>query len=299
MLGETATAPNPNGLPGWLARAEGEASARVRSFILKFCDGVRDYRNVAIDRGEFLTAGPPATPFCAENLEWSGFTASKDSYFYSRLLEEAVRRYGRTHAFVDLATGSAIPLLSVFGRGLPIDGFRAEVYDVDPEAVAVAARNVRTCGLESAVRVGRRSIVEFFSDRDSRSLEKKVVCANPPYVPFAKTPVPDWLLAIAGGPDGLDHTRPFLSADYPADARLVLEWSSLARPVEVFGAIERRFEVEYARAAEVALGKYTRDRQVYPGLAKARREGKCVFDGNANGGAQILFGAILRPRGRG
>jgi predicted RNA methylase len=237
---------------------------------------------------------PPSPP----KLEFSAFTAPKDSFFYSGLLEAAFTVYGEAYAYIDLCTGSAIPVVSALlrwrSKGNPHALPAISLHDIDAVAVQTARTNVSALGFESRMTASVLSVADFFSRFDGGS--GRVISVNPPYVPFPTVEVPNKFLAVAAGTDGLKYTRPVLDASYAPDARVVLEWSSLANPGEVIRAVRAKFEIEACYALEIGFGKYTRDPLIHDHLVKMRTSGRSLFGKRGNSESQLLIGCLLRPR---
>lgn len=278
---------------------ETKAGTAVHAFIDRHRVVVENYGLLVVDECSFF---PPVNE--AEvarpdlKIEWSRFNAHKDSYFYSNLMLEAVRRYGESHFFSEQCAGSAIPILSGLVRNGVPSGFTAELYDVDPQAVAVAAKNIASFGWSDQIRCRSGGIEEYFVSGEPKvPFGPVAICVNPPYIPFPKVnQVPPEFLPVAAGPDGLKFTKPFLEAKYSPDQRLILEWSSLADPETTIDEIESRFEVEYATACDLPFGTYTRKPIIYDYLMKLRDEDKSYFQGEPGKQSQILFGVILKPK---
>ena len=114
----------------------------------------------------------------------------------------------RVHRALDLCTGSGC--LAILAA-LAFPGAQVDASDISHEALAVAKRNI------AAYRLGRR-VRPVHSDLFERLAGRTydVIVSNPPYVKAAsmrrlpeeyrKEPV----LALAGGTDGLEHTRRIL-----------------------------------------------------------------------------------------
>jgi release factor glutamine methyltransferase len=125
------------------------------------------------------------------------------------------RRRAETLRILDLGTGSGAllcALLKEFPAALGV------AVDISREAAAMARANLAACGLPA------RSHVVVGCWGDCLSGEFDLIVANPPYIASSKIPGLDHevrnhdpLLALDGGPDGLDAYR----ALAPALARLL------------------------------------------------------------------------------
>ncbi len=106
---------------------------------------------------------------------------------------------------LDLGTGSGCLLLAMLSELPAATGLG---IDLNPQALAVAAANARSLGLEARSRFQRGDWAQGLAGRWD------LVLCNPPYVPAAdiagldpEVAKFDPLLALAGGPDGLDAYR--------------------------------------------------------------------------------------------
>ena len=231
----------------------------------------------------------------AHTLRFSAFDAPNDSFFYSRLVELALRRYGTRYGFVDLCTGSAIPILGAIARAedaISARDLHFRLIDLDPDALAVARENATQLDSGANIATELGSVDDFFSREGG--IESEIVCINPPYLPYTSETVPPHLFPVAAGPDGLRFTLPALEAHYGREARLVIEWSTLADPLRVMDLIESRFQVEACIARELTFGKYTTLPEMRTILDARLLTGGAVFR-DALPSAQILIGCLLRP----
>ena len=239
----------------------------------------------------------------SREFQFSAFTAPKDSLFYSKLLERAVSRYGHGYLYTDLCAGSGLPFLAAISRlgfvGDDSKEIRGHFVDVDPKAVLTARENVKILNLSETIQVEEKSLEDFFeqfqSGSASMSSERSCICINPPYIPYSEEKVSDEFLPVAAGLDGLKHTLPALTANYPEGARLVVEWSTLADPLKVVDLIKFGFTVEECVAQEISFGRYTRNPLIRQYLDDLRMGEKSLFT-DENGGRQMLVGCLLKPK---
>jgi methylase of polypeptide subunit release factors len=276
--------------PAWIG--ESEAGRGLRDFLVHHaaCALPRAPRDVK--PADFFPAGS------APDVEFSAFVAPKDSYFYSELLEAALHSYGEAYTYTDLCTGSAIPVLSALARWRSKVGTTSlpavTLYDIEPTAVETARKNIAMLGFNSRVTASTLSVDAYFKRFDGGA--GRVISINPPYVPFPADEPPKEFVAVAAGIDGLKYTRPVLDGQYAKDARIVLEWSSLANPAEVMTMIRARFTVEACYALEIGFGKYTRAPVIHDHLVKRRAAGLSLFGKRGESESQLLIGCLLRPR---
>ncbi|HUW98075.1 MAG TPA: 50S ribosomal protein L3 N(5)-glutamine methyltransferase [Acidiferrobacter sp.] len=139
-------------------------------------------------------------------------------------------------SILDLCTGSgAIAISAAFAY----PAAQVDAVDISPEALAVAARNVRLHGLGHRVRIVSSDLFAALSGR-----RYDLILSNPPYVTddeMRDLPIEyrrEPRLALAAGPDGLDLVLPILYQAHKyltARGRLVLEVGASR------GALEARF----------------------------------------------------------
>jgi release factor glutamine methyltransferase len=111
----------------------------------------------------------------------------------------------RPLSVLDLGTGSGCLLLAVLSELPAATGLGV---DLNPQALAIAAANARSLGLAARGRFQRSDWGQGLEERYD------LVLCNPPYIPAAdiaglspEVAKFDPLLALAGGPDGLDAYR--------------------------------------------------------------------------------------------
>jgi len=127
-------------------------------------------------------------------------------------------------SILDLCTGSgAIAISAAFAY----PAAHVDAVDISPEALAVAARNVRSHRLSHRVQLISSDLFAALSGR-----RYDLILSNPPYVAedeMQNLPIEyrrEPRLALAGGPDGLDLVLPILYQAHrhlTAHGRLVLE----------------------------------------------------------------------------
>jgi release factor glutamine methyltransferase len=118
----------------------------------------------------------------------------------------------RPLSVLDLGTGSGCLLLAVLSELPQATGLG---IDLNPEALAIAAANARSLGLVARSRFRQGDWGQGLTERF------ELLLCNPPYIPAAyvarlapEVAKFDPLLALAGGPDGLDAYRR-LAGDLP------------------------------------------------------------------------------------
>lgn len=140
---------------------------------------------------------------------------------------------------LDIGTGTGAILLALLASLPHATGIG---LDLDPDALAIAARNAETHGLAARARFIRSRWLDGVTDRFD------VVVSNPPYIPSAdiETLAPevrdyDPRLALDGGPDGLDAYRALI----PGLAKIVASPGLIALEV---GAGQDRAVAELFRS---------------------------------------------------
>ncbi len=109
---------------------------------------------------------------------------------------------------LDLCTGSGC--LAILAA-LALPDARVDAADISPDALEVAARNITDYGLDDRVRLVQSNLFSALGDR-----RYDLIISNPPYVsdPAIAAFPPEYraepLLALDGGPDGLDIVRRIL-----------------------------------------------------------------------------------------
>lgn len=107
---------------------------------------------------------------------------------------------------VDLCAGSGAVALAIADEA---PGTTVHAVEIDPHALAWAARNVETTGLPVTLHRGDVADPSVLADLAGTV---DLVTANPPYIPLGATVEPevaehDPPAALWGGPDGLDAVR--------------------------------------------------------------------------------------------
>ncbi len=139
----------------------------------------------------------------------------------------AARSVGEGARVLDLCAGSGCVGLAVAANA---PGCRVTLGELSENALAVCKRNVRSCGLGTAVTCVRADALEappgLFRDFD-------VIACNPPYIPSGDIPgldvsVKDYepRMALDGGADGLEFYRaviPLWRSALRQGGRLLLE----------------------------------------------------------------------------
>jgi release factor glutamine methyltransferase len=112
----------------------------------------------------------------------------------------------------DVGTGSGCIAVATAKQ---LDSLTVLATDVSQAAVAVAAENVATHGLDSRVRCRQASLLDRPTDCEDLA-EFDAIVANLPYVkldePVADSVAKEPDLALRGGADGLDLIRPLVAA---------------------------------------------------------------------------------------
>lgn len=134
------------------------------------------------------------------------------SFIAELLLRDALAPWVASPACVrsalDLCTGSGC-LAILMAKTFP----KADVYgaDISPQALAVAKRNIATYRLGKRIRLVESDLLAALRGRTY-----DLIVSNPPYVTAAsmRRLPPEYRaepgLALASGPDGLEHTRTIL-----------------------------------------------------------------------------------------
>ena len=124
------------------------------------------------------------------------------------LVEAALERSRRGDAFLDLCTGSGCIAVSLLCLGDGLSGCAADLSDA---AIAVAAENAAYHGVSKRLRFFRGDLYDAVEGRFH------MIVSNPPYIasdviPSLMEEVRDHepLMALDGGPDGLDFYRRIL-----------------------------------------------------------------------------------------
>lgn len=119
----------------------------------------------------------------------------------SWLVEQAARRLTTDDALLDLGCGSGAIALALRSR---VPGLRITAVDADPVAVVCARDNLERSA----------TVLQAWSPADLPGAPFDVITANLPYVPTAELALMprearehEPLLALDGGPDGLDPLR--------------------------------------------------------------------------------------------
>lgn len=108
------------------------------------------------------------------------------------------------HLIADVGTGSGAIACSVAHE---LAGIKVLALDISPDALAIAAQNIRRLGLEERVNPLSSDLLQAAPD----GLD--LILSNPPYIPSGDIPglMPEVqkepLLALDGGKDGLDPYR--------------------------------------------------------------------------------------------
>ena len=193
-----------------------------------------------------------------------------------------VRRGGR-RSVLDLGCGAGFLGLAAAAAGAR----RVLATDVDPAAVACAARNAARAGLRIETRVG-----DWFEPVRGEGFD--LLASNPPQTPAPSPIAPDrW-----GGPEGSRHLL-HVAAEAPRHLKprgvLLLQTSTLAdlRPLEA--RLRERFRLRLAAATERPFaGEEYASLQpgLFPYLERRRAEGKASFD--ADGAGRLRFRLLVR-----
>ena len=129
--------------------------------------------------------------------------------FIAELLREQLQPWildpEHVHTGLDLCTGSGC-LAILLAHAFP--DAQVDALDLSPEALQVAARNVAHYGLEDRIALLQSDLFQAVQGRTY-----DVIISNPPYVKQASMQTlpleyqREPALALASGPDGLDHVR--------------------------------------------------------------------------------------------
>ncbi len=193
-----------------------------------------------------------------------------------------VRRGGRRRV-LDLGCGAGFLGLAAAAAGAQ----RVLASDVDPTAVACAARNAVRTGLRIETRVG-----DWFEPARGEVFD--LVAANPPQTPAPSPIAPDrW-----GGPDGSRHLL-HVAAEAPRhlDSRgvLLLLTSTLADLPPLEARLRLRFRLRLAGETERPFGE-EEYASLQPGLfsylERRRAEGRATFEAGESG--RLRFRLLVR-----
>ena len=129
--------------------------------------------------------------------------------FIAELLREQLQPWildsEHVHAALDLCTGSGC-LAILLAHAFP--DAKVDALELSLEALQVAARNVASYGLEDRIELLQSDLFQAVQGRTY-----DVIISNPPYVKQASMQTlpleyqREPALALASGPDGLDHVR--------------------------------------------------------------------------------------------
>ena len=129
------------------------------------------------------------------------------------LVEEAMRELTDGSRILDLCTGSGCILLSLLQYSNSNSGVGT---DLSREALAVAEENGKRLGLADRVTWLQGDLLKALKDRPEEKFD--LIISNPPYIPTEvigtlEPEVKDRepLMALDGGPDGLDFYRRILA----------------------------------------------------------------------------------------
>ena len=177
--------------------------------------------------------------FLSDGSEPAGAQASPAA---SAPLDKGAASY---YLLADIGTGSGCIACSIASER---DDCRVVATDISPDALALAARNVRTLGLEKRVALyqgdGGAAVPQGFMGRFD------AILSNPPYIPTA---------LLASIPQEVSAFEPALALDGGVDGlavfRRLLPWAlSACKPGGIFLAELHEDSLEQARREAFAAG---------------------------------------------
>ena len=200
----------------------------------------------------------------------SCFDSADESAHYASSVGMLLTRYRSAlrwedDGVVELCSGDATALADVVA-GMP--GLRVRSYDISPDSVERARRNIADRGVADRYTV---ELGDFFDQADEAGGPPvRTVIANPPYLP---APDRDILMPeLWGGPYGNDLSLQLLKAGYSSVITAVASYSD---PVTTVGtATDLGYRVVNFLAMALDFGPYSNEPKVREQIRRICAEGR-------------------------